>query len=206
MRNMAKTIGALVFSGFELLDLFGPLEMFGMLDDTPDIRMIAKTTSPVASRQGPESVVNLSLAEAHTFDILLVPGGPGTRPAVEDAELIDWLRNAATSSALVATVCTGSALLARTGCLDNKAATSNKAAFAWVKEQGPKVDWKPEARWVEDGKFLTSSGVSAGMDMALAAIQRLYGNAEAERIATRTEYDWKRDPAWDPFAKIHGLV
>ena len=203
---MAKTIGALIFPGFELLDLFGPLEMFGMLEDAPDIQMVAKTTSPVASRQGPETVVNLTLSEAQAFDILLVPGGPGTRPAVEDTELIGWLRKAAESSALVTTVCTGSALLARTGCIDNKSATSNKAAFAWVMEQGPKVDWKPEARWVEDGKFFTSSGVSAGMDMALAAISHIYGTPEAERVATRTEYDWKRDPSWDPFAKIHGLV
>jgi transcriptional regulator GlxA family with amidase domain len=73
-------------------------------------------------------------------------------------------------------------------------------------QQGPRVDWKAEARWVEDGKFMTSSGVSAGMDMALAAIQRLYGLAEAERGAARTPDDWKRDPAWDPFAKVHGLV
>ena len=117
------------------------------------------------------------------FDLLLVPGSPGTRPGVEDAGLIGWLGDAADSSALVTTVCTGSALLARTGRLDGVAATSNKAAFAWVMAQGPKVDWKPAARWVEDGKFMTSSGVSAGMDMALAAIQRLYGAAEAERIA-----------------------
>ena len=117
-----------------------------------------------------------------------------------------WLGQASDASALVTTVCTGSALLARTGRLDGIAATSNKAAFKWVMAQGPKVDWKAEARWVEDGKFMTSSGVSAGMDMALAAVQRLYGEAEAERVATRTEYDWKRDASWDPFAKIHGLV
>ncbi|MEQ9124223.1 MAG: DJ-1/PfpI family protein, partial [Alphaproteobacteria bacterium] len=133
-------------------------------------------------------------------------GGPAPRPGVENQGLIDWLGRAADASEVVATVCTGSALLARAGRLDGLAATSNKAAFAWVKAQGPKVDWKPEARWVEDGKFFTSSGVSAGMDMALGLIERLYGAAEAERIATRTEYDWKRDPAWDPFAKIHGLV
>lgn len=200
---MSKTIGAVIFPGFELLDLFGPLEMFGMLEDTPDIRMVAATAEPVKSRQGPASMHSPMGA---AFDLLLVPGGPGTRPGVEDAGLIGWLGEAADSSALVTTVCTGSALLARTGRLDGVAATSNKAAFAWVMAQGPKVDWKPAARWVEDGKFMTSSGVSAGMDMALAAIQRLYGAAEAERIATRTEYDWKRDPSWDPFAKVHGLV
>lgn len=203
---MARTIGAVIFPGFELLDLFGPLEMFGMLADVPDIRMVAETAAPVKSRQGPASVVDATFGEGAAFDLLLVPGGPGTRPGVENATLVGWLGEAADASALVTTVCTGSALLARTGRLDGVAATSNKAAFAWVKEQGPNVDWRPAARWVEDGKFMTSSGVSAGMDMALAVIQRLYGAAEAERIATRTEYDWKRDPAWDPFARIHGLV
>lgn len=203
---MPKTIGAVIFPGFELLDLFGPLEMFGMLEDAPVIRMVAATADPVASRQGPLSVVDQTFADGATFDLLLVPGGPGTRPGVEDKTLLDWLGQASDASALVTTVCTGSALLARTGRLDGVSATSNKAAFKWVMEQGPKVDWKPEARWVEDGKFMTSSGVSAGMDMALAAIQNLYGAEEAERVATRTEYDWKRDASWDPFAKIHGLV
>ena len=203
---MPKTIGAVIFPGFELLDLFGPLEMFGMLEDAPDIRMVAATPEPVKSRQGPLSVVDQTFADGAGFDLLLVPGGPGTRPGVEDETLLGWLAEASDASALVTTVCTGSALLARTGRLDGLAATSNKATFKWVMEQGPKVNWKLEARWVEDGKFMTSSGVSAGMDMALAAIQNLYGPAEAERVATRTEYDWKRDPAWDPFAKVHGLV
>lgn len=203
---MGKTIGAVIFPGYELLDMFGPLEMFGMLEDAPDIRMIAETTAPVRSRQGPETVVDATLAAKADYDILLVPGGPGTRDEVENAALVGWIGEAAKASALVATVCTGSALLAKSGAIDGRSATSNKAAFAWVMSQGPNVNWRPEARWVEDDKFMTSSGVSAGMDMALAVVQRLYGAAEAERVAERTEYDWKRDPAWDPFAKIHGLV
>ena len=180
--------------------------MFGLMEDAPDIRIVAATAEPVASRQGPRSAVDATFADGAAFDLLLVPGGPGTRPGVEDADLLAWLAQATAASRLVTTVCTGSALLARAGLLDGVRATSNKAAFAWVKAQGPAVQWQVEARWVEDGKFMTSSGVSAGMDMALAAIQRLYGKAEAERVATRAEYDWKRDPAWDPFAKVHGLV
>lgn len=203
---MGKLIGAVVFPGYELLDMFGPLEMFGMLEDAPDIRMIAATKDPVASRQGPETVVDAAFSEREAYDLLLVPGGPGTRTEVDNGELIDWLGRASDASEIVATVCTGSALLARTGRLDDVAATSNKAAFQWVTEQGPKVKWRPEARWVEDGKYFTSSGVSAGMDMALGMIEKFYGSEEAERVADRTEYDWKRDPTWDPFAKIHGLV
>jgi putative intracellular protease/amidase len=121
---MPKTIGAVIFPGFELLDLFGPLEMFGMLEDAPDIRMVAASSEPVKSRQGPLSVVDRTFADGAAFDLLLVPGGPGTRPGVEAKGLVGWLGGAAAASALVTTVCTGSALLARTGRLDGKAATT----------------------------------------------------------------------------------
>lgn len=77
--------------------------------------------------------------------------------------------------------------------------------FGWVVQQGTAVDWIGQARWVEDGRFVTSAGVAAGIDMTLAVIARLEGVATAERIATRMEYEWHRDAAWDPFAKIHGL-
>ncbi|HUY37322.1 MAG TPA: hypothetical protein VMV13_00755, partial [Candidatus Binataceae bacterium] len=92
------------------------------------------------------------------------------------------------------------------GLLDGRRATTNKFAFKWVAEQGPRVNWVKEARWVEDGKFATSSGVSAGIDMTLAIIAKRWDLATAERIATRMEYEWHRDAGWDPFAKIHGLV
>ena len=96
--------------------------------------------------------------------------------------------------------------MARTGLLDGRHATSNKAAFAWVRSQGPKVLWEPAARWVEDGNILTSSGISAGMDMALRAISIMQGQETAEQIAIRCEYEWHQDASWDPFAKRHGLV
>ena len=203
---MAKTLGALIFPGYELLDMFGPLEMFGMMGEEVEIRMVAQTGDPVASRQGPQTVVDDAFGDRDSYDMLLIPGGPGTRPEVDNPVLIDWIKAMTPKAALTMTVCTGSALLARTGLIDGKRATSNKAAFKWVMEQGPKVDWIKQARWCEDGAIMTSSGVSAGMDMALAAIAREYSAADAERVANSTEYDWKQDPDWDPFAKIHGLV
>ena len=203
---MAKTLGALIFPGYELLDMFGPLEMFGMMGEEVEIRMVAQTSDPVASRQGPQTVVDDAFGDRDSYDMLLIPGGPGTRPEVDNPVLIDWIKAMTPKAELTMTVCTGSALLARTGLIDGKRATSNKAAFKWVMEQGPKVDWIKQARWCEDGAIMTSSGVSAGMDMALAAIAREYSAADAERVANSTEYDWKQDPDWDPFAKIHGLV
>jgi putative intracellular protease/amidase len=115
---MTKTIGALIFPGFELLDMFGPLEMFGMVEGGPNIQMIAETLEPVASRQGPATVIDATLADRTAYDVLLVPGGPGTRTEVQNSALLEWLGEASDASDIVATVCTGSALLARTGRLD----------------------------------------------------------------------------------------
>ena len=120
--------------------------------------------------------------------------------------LLDWLKRRSGEADVVTSVCTGAALLARAGLLDGRSATTNKASFSWVVEQGPAVRWVRQARWVEDGRFVTSSGVSAGIDMTLAVIARVAAPETAEGIAVRMEFDWHRDPGWDPFAKIHGLV
>lgn len=102
--------------------------------------------------------------------------------------------------------CTGSALLAKSGRLDGHKATTNKTAFDWVTSQGPEVLWQRKARWVEDGRFITSSGVSAGIDMALSAIALMHGTATAEEVAFWSEYEWHDDPRWDPFAERYGPV
>ena len=106
----------------------------------------------------------------------------------------------------VTSVCTGAAILARAGVLDGRRATGNKAFFQWVADQGPRVSWVREARWVVDGKFATSSGVSAGIDMALDLIARTAGTETAENLARAMEYEWHRDAGWDPFAKLWGLA
>jgi len=102
-------------------------------------------------------------------------------------------------------VCTGSALLAAAGCLDGHSATSNKKAFGWASSFGSGVDWKAAARWVADGKFYTSSGVAAGMDMALGFIADQYGENLARQIANDTEYAHQTDAEQDDFAALHGL-
>ncbi len=96
-------------------------------------------------------------------------------------------------------MCSGSALLARAGILDGHRATSNKQYFSLATAQSAAVDWVAEARWVDDGHVVTSSGVSAGMDMALAIIERLFDTETAQAIAVGTEYTWHRDANTDPF-------
>ena len=99
-------------------------------------------------------------------------------------------------------VCTGSALYAAAGLLDGRRATTNKQFFSVTTASGPRTHWVREARWVEDGRFVTSSGVSAGTDMALAVIAKLWGATVAQQIADLTEYEWQRDAARDPFARF----
>lgn len=194
------TLGALVFPKFELLDLFGPLEMFGMYPKSFDIRIVAETAGPVASTQGPRIAVDTLTSAGTKFDILLVPGGAGARHEVENQALLGWLGHAAADARIVTSVCTGSALLARAGLLDGLRATTNKRAFDWVASLGPATDWQRRARWVEDGRFITASGVSAGIDMALAVIARELGTDAARDAALWAEYLPNTDPDDDPFA------
>ncbi|MGZ6227539.1 MAG: DJ-1/PfpI family protein [Candidatus Binataceae bacterium] len=204
-----KTVGVLLFEGFELLDVFGPLEAWGIhaqAGGACTIVMTAEEAGAVKSAQGPRAMADYALADCPPIDVMLVPGGIGTRREVNNTRLLEWLVRRAAEAEIVTSVCTGAALLASAGLLDGHRATTNKLSFKWVTEQGLAVEWIKQARWVEDGKFATSSGVSAGIDMTLALIAKLAGVETAEQVAIRMEYEWHRDPQWDPFAKIHGLI
>jgi transcriptional regulator GlxA family with amidase domain len=203
-----KTVGIVLFEGFELLDVFGPAETYGIHDLKGAFRllMVAEQPGAVASAQGPSAIAGYGFADCPHLDIILVPGGIGTRREVENQALGSWLRARAEAAERVTSVCTGSAILASAGLLDGRRATSNKRALDWVMSQGRHVQWIGQARWVEDGKFATSSGVSAGIDMALAIIAQICGVEIAEKAAVGMEYEWHRDAGWDPFAKIWGRV
>ena len=198
-------VGAVLFEGFELLDFYGPLEMFGLLEGAARMTVMAEKTGPVKSAVGPCGMADATMAGASGFDVLLLPGGIGTRKQINNPQFLAELKRLAEGSRVVVTVCTGSFLLARTGLLDGRKATSNKRVFQLVKTNAPKVNWIARARWVEDGKYFTSSGVSAGMDMALAVIARLCGREKSLEIAGRAEYEWHEDSSWDPFAAAAGL-
>ena len=195
----------MLFEGFELLDLYGLLEMFGLLENEAKITVVAEKTGPVKSSVGPSGLADATLAGSSGFDVLLIPGGIGTRTQMANRQFLAELKRLAEASRMVATVCTGSFLLARTGLLDGRKATSNNRVFQLVKTNAPKVNWIARARWVEDGKYFTSSGVSAGMDMALAVIAKLCGREKSLEIASRAEYEWHKDSSWDPFAAAAGL-
>lgn len=193
-------IAALIFPDFEMLDLYGPLEMFSMYPDVFEIVTVAERAGPVRAAGGPATVAQAGFADGDAYDVLLVPGGAGTRAGREDETLVGWLTGAIAKARITSSVCTGTALLAATGALDGRRATTNKLAFDRVADDRPQVDWQRSARWVEDGPFYTASGVSAGCDMALALIAHLQGDKAATDAALWAEYTWNRDPDDDPFA------
>ncbi len=192
-------VNILLFPDFETLDAFGPVEVLGRIEEFR-LRYISVPGGTITSRQGIK-VLTEDINEADPHGVLLIPGGQGTRSLVNDVQFIEKLSYMVMKSEYCLTVCTGSALLAKTGLIDNKRATSNKKAFEWVKSVNANVLWAGEARWVTDQKYYTSSGVSAGIDMALGFVADRFGTEKAQNIAEHIEYIWNSDPRNDPFAK-----
>lgn len=151
-----------------------------------------------------------TFASAPALDVIFVPGGAGSRNTNATQPHVDWLARRMDGDPdlrYVMTVCTGTALLARTGKIAGRNATTNKAAFNWVKsvEHAQDVNWIAKARWVVDGNLWTSSGVSAGTDMTLGWIEHLYGRNESESIRVMMEWN-ALNQTDDPFAEYYGLV
>lgn len=210
MESLAvQRVAVVLFEGFTVLDVYGPVQAFA-LAGTPtgdgryhryfEVVTVAATAGPVRSNEGPTTIADYAFEDLPQPDILLIPGGLGTRVAVDDPTFVDTVRKASLRANLTTTVCTGSALLARTGLLDGRPATSNKMAWDWVTSLGRNVLWRRQARWVDDGNLVSSSGISAGIDMALAVISRIHGRETAERAARAMEYVWNDSPEHDPFA------
>ncbi len=198
-------VGIVIFEGFEQLDVFGPVEMLSMLRDRSKVVLLAERAGPVKGSKGVVVMADRSIDDPGPLDVVLVPGGMGTRREVNNEAMLVRLRELDQTTPYVGSVCTGSAVLAKAGILDGIRATTNKRAYAWATSQGPKVVWVPRARWVEDGKYITSSGVSAGMDMTLGLIAKRFDVATARECAQGAEYVWAEDATIDPFAAVNGL-
>ncbi|GFP75322.1 DJ-1/PfpI family protein [Clostridium fungisolvens] len=200
---MSYIVDVLLFDDFETLDVFGPVEILGKLPDIFKLNFISIDGEVIESSQRVRIESNLYKEEKDVERILIVPGGNGTRENVSDESFISFIRELHNRAKYTLSICTGSALLAKAGILDNKRATTNKKAYKWVTEQGEKVLWVEEARWVQDGKLYTSSGVSAGMDMTLGFIEDILGKAKALETSQRIEYIWNEDSTYDPFYKLY---
>lgn len=197
---MVRDVNVVVFDGFEPLDVFGPFDVFTHTDAV-GVRIFSLDGPGATVSEGGARVEALGPEEIDPRGVLLIPGGSGTRALVGDGRWLSSLRRLAAQSSQVLTVCTGSALLAAAGALDGRRATSNDLAFDWVVGTGERVDWIKEARWVVDGKFRTSSGISAGIDMALDYVEDTCGPEAADKVSAQMEYIRNRESGYDPFAR-----
>ena len=192
-----KTIGILLFDNVEELDAVGPYEVLSywtrehpedgfdvvMMGDAPD------AMTPIVAAKGLRMLADVSIAETPDLEVLIYPGGRGTRPHLVDEERIDWVREQRRRVPLMASVCTGSLVYAAAGLLAARPATTHWGSLGLLAELDPTIDIRRDARFVEDGDVITSSGVSAGIDMALRLVQRFAGTDRAREVRRGIQYD-----------------
>lgn len=179
-------IAIVLFDRFTALDAVGPYETLGRLPDAETV-FVAERTGPVRTDTGFLAITaDKTLEEVPRPDIVVVPGGPGQTPQMENAALLDWLRAADASSAWTTSVCTGSLLLAAAGLLQGRRATSHWLALDHLKRYGAEPTGE---RVVTDGKYVTAAGVSSGIDMGLTLLGRIAGDEHARAVQLLTEYD-----------------
>nr|AHF24858.1 intracellular protease/amidase related enzyme,ThiJ family [uncultured bacterium Contig1491] len=193
-------VTAILFDGFETLDIFGPVEMLGASGKF-QVKFYSTDGGIVRSYQS-VPVLTEPLDTAPAPEVLIVPGGMGVYEMLEDEAFIARLAQLADQAQYVLSVCNGAFLYAQAGVLDGHRATTFKARMDKAEDLFPNVKWERTARWTVDGNLYVSSGVSAGTDMALGFIADVYGRECAEKTAAYAEYTWNPDPGNDPFAAI----
>src|SRR6202035_766159 len=193
-------VGILIFDDVEVLDFAGPFEVFSRTRTVPGVESrrseesapfrvftVEKTKAPVVATGGLIVVPAFGFGDAPAIDLLLVPGGFGTRPLLEDEETLRWIRATAAASKRLTSVCTGALLLAKAGLLEGRRATTHWASLGLLATISPNVRVEREVRFVDDG-VITSAGVSAGIDMAFYVVESLCGRAVAEETARYMDY------------------
>ena len=192
---MPKTVAIFLFDEVEVLDFAGPFEVFavtGAQTQAFEVFTVAETDRPIRARNGLMVVPTHSFATAPRADIVVIPGGYGTRPLLENENVLAWVRHVDREAQLMLSVCTGSLLLGRAGLLAGLAATTHHLAFAELRKCAPDSEIREGARLVDNGRIVTSAGVSAGIDMSFHIVARELGHETAGKIARYIEYPWPR--------------
>jgi transcriptional regulator GlxA family with amidase domain len=198
-----KRVGIVAFPDVEVLDFCGPFEVFSVtrLDESRrreepspfEVWLVAERAEPVVATGGLKVIPDHTLDTCPPLDILVVPGGWGTRAEIKNARLLAWIAERARQVETLTSVCTGSMLLGQAGLLDGRHATTHWRSLGWMRESFPAVTVEEKLHVVEDGHVLTSAGISAGIDMALRVVARYHGEAVARNTARAMEYRYPDD-------------
>jgi transcriptional regulator GlxA family with amidase domain len=189
-----KTIGIVLFDGVEELDAVGPWEVLSSWtqsnpEDGYAVTCLSQRGGPVQCAKGLTIQAHHSYADAPPLDVLIYPGGRGTRPQLTDDAQLDWVRRQRESVPLLTSVCTGSLVYAAAGLLSRRPATTHWGSLDLLVELDPTIDVRPDERFVDDGDVITAAGVSAGIDMALHLVDRLAGTTRAREVRRYIQYD-----------------
>jgi transcriptional regulator GlxA family with amidase domain len=193
-----KRVGILIFPDVEVLDFCGPFEVFSAVRLNEEKRreelspfevvLVAETRDPIIATGGLRVIPDFTLEDCPPLHILVVPGGWGTRKEISNHKLLQWIESHARKVEVLSSVCTGSALLGKTGVLNGRHATTHWKAIPWVRELLPDVTIEDSMHVVIDGNIFTSAGISAGIDMALKIVAKYYGKEIADATARHMEY------------------
>jgi transcriptional regulator GlxA family with amidase domain len=199
-----KRIGIVIFNDVEVLDFCGPFEVFSVARLDPERRreepspfevlLVAETLDPVTTAGGMRMQPMASFETCPELDILLVPGGMGTRREILNPVMLDFVRRRAGRCELVTSVCTGALVLGKAGLLEGLRATTHFSALDLFRELCPGVKVDAGARVVDAGKVMTSAGIAAGIDLALLVVRRFHGEAVARDTARHMEYPFPEHP------------
>lgn len=193
MNTTTRTLAILIFDDVEVLDFCGPFEVFSVANRFTDqtafnVLTVAEKVGPVVTRGGLNVNPHHRLADCPPPNILLVPGGLGTRKEMHNPALIEWIRQVSTKAERVLSVCTGALLLAKAGLLDGLAATTHHGAIDLLRQTAPKTTVHADRRFVDNGRVICSAGIAAGIDMSLHVVEKLLGEEVAEKTARQMEY------------------
>jgi transcriptional regulator GlxA family with amidase domain len=193
-------VGILIFDNVEVLDFAGPFEVFSRTRLTPGVESrrseesapfrvftVAKTREPITATGGLAVVPQYGFADMPRIDLLVVPGGFGTRPLLYDEETLNWIRETAAKARQVTSVCTGALLLGKAGLLEGRRATTHWASLDLLDSLGVGVTVERSSRVVDDG-VITSAGVASGIDMSFYIVETVFGRAVADETAKYIEY------------------
>lgn len=195
-----QRVGIVLFENIEVLDFCGPFEVFSVTrlnqekrreEPSPfEVLLVAEKLDPVTTTGNMKVIPHYTFENCPRLDILVVPGGWGTRKELNNPVMLDWLRARAAEVETLTSVCTGSMLLGFAGLLDGLHATTHWRSLDWMRDSFPSVTVEYEKHVVEDGRVVTSAGISAGIDMALKVVARYFGKDIAQATARHMEYPY----------------
>ena len=200
-----KQTGIIVFEDVEVLDFCGPFEVFSVTrlneqrrreEPSPfNVFLVAETKRLLVAAGGMKVFPDYDLDDCPALDILVVPGGWGTRKEMNNERLLRWIADRSRQVEILTSVCTGALLLGKAGLLDGRRATTHWRSLDWMQELFPKTHVEKQLHFVEDGALFTSAGISAGIDMALKVVARYFGEAIARATAKHMEYPFPESNA-----------